>query len=170
MTSSFIPPPSSLAPSPWLLTGSAALLLSARGAIMLVHYESSPVGPYDEWACCVMTMRGPRVVEMLVTSADSVRAGRENWGFPKQLAPLKWQRRGARVSFESPSAIYRLGACGPRFPVRVKFFCVQTLDGEDVRVPFELEGAARLAWRGRQIAVVIEDFAMKVSAPQALCG
>ena len=137
---------------------------------MLVNYQSSPVGPYDEWARCIMTWRGPRVMEMLVTSADSMRAGRENWGFPKQVAHLKWQRRGGQVEFHSAHEIYRLRVCGPRLPLRVKFFCVQTLDGEDVRVPFELEGAAQLAWRGRQIAVVIEDFAMKVSAPQALCG
>ncbi|HEY0073370.1 MAG TPA: hypothetical protein VGB77_04650, partial [Abditibacteriaceae bacterium] len=68
---------------PWTLTGSMALLWSQRGALMLVHYESSPVGPYDEWARGVLTRQGPRIVEMLVTSEDSSRSGRENWGFPK---------------------------------------------------------------------------------------
>ena len=152
---------SKLAQAPWHLAGSAALLLSARGAVALVHYEASPVGPYDEWARCVLTARGPRVVEMLVTSPDSMRAGRENWGFPKRLAQLKWKKHAGRVSFEAPAAIYRLRACGPRFPLRVKFFCVQTLGGQDVRVPFELGGKARLAWRGRQMALLIEEFVFK---------
>lgn len=154
---------SSSFPPPWRLTGSAAVLLSKRGAVALVHYDSSPVGPYDEWARSVVTQDGPRVVEMAVTSEASCRAGRENWGFPKVLANLTWQQRGARIEFRKDEAtVYRLRACGPRFPVRLSFFCVQTLNGRDVRVPFHIAGKARLAWRGRQIALLLEEFVFDV--------
>ena len=155
-------------PAPWRLTGNAALLLSQSGGVALVHYESSPVGPYDEWARGVLTWRGPRVVEMAVTSEDSKRAGRDNWGFPKQLENLCWQQREDHIEFRRETEIYRLRACGPRFPFRVKFFCVQTLNRQEVRVPFRMEGKARLAWRGRQIALIVEDFVFDVEAPQLI--
>jgi hypothetical protein len=147
---------------PWILTGSAVALLSSRGVILLAHYETSPVGAYDEWALGVLTVRGPCIVEMLVTSALSMRGGRENWGFPKQLANLKWTQRGAHVEFCAENDIYRLRACGPRFPLSLRGFCTQTLNGQEVRVPLFLQGKARMAWRGKQIALLIEDFIFEV--------
>lgn len=155
-------------PAPWHLTGSAALLLSKSGGVALVHYETSPVGSYEEFARGILTRRGPRVVEMLVTSEASRRGGRENWGFPKELAALSWQKRGARVEFRKSGEVFRFRVCGPRFPVRLRFFCVQTLQNQDVRVPFFIEGGARLAWRGRQIAVLLDDFIFDVEAPEPL--
>jgi len=159
---------SNLITPPWLLTGSAAAFLSPRGVVLLAHYETSPVGPYDEWALGVLTLRGPRIVEMLVTSALSMRGGRENWGFPKQLANLKWARRGVNIEFRAENEIYRLRACGPRFPIRLRGFCAQTLNGHDVRVPLSLWGRARFAWRGKQIALLIEDFVFEVKEAEAL--
>lgn len=159
---------SKLPQPPWTLTGNAALLLSKSGGVALVHYESSPVGSYNEWARGVWTPRGPRVVEMAVTSEDSKRAGRENWGFPKQLESLCWQQHGAHIEFRRDAEIYRLRACGPQFLFRVQFFCVQTLNDQEVRVPFRIEGKARMAWRGRQIALLLHDFVFDVEAPQLI--
>lgn len=153
---------------PWTLTGSLALLFSKRGAVMLVHYDSSPVGPYDEWARGMLTRQGPRIVEMLVTSEDSRRAGRENWGFPKQLANLCWKRQGKRIKFQTESKTYRLRACGLQFPLSLKGFCVQTLNGQDVRVPMSIEGQGRLAWRGRQAALLVEKFIFYVDWPKPI--
>lgn len=135
---------------------------------MLVHYETSPVGPYDEWARGVLTLQGPRIVEMLVTSEDSMRGGRENWGFPKRLAGLDWRQNEERVEFQKAYETYRLRAWGPRFPLRAKGFCVQTLNGEDVRVPMFMEGKAQLAWRGRQMAFLIENFVFDVDWPEPI--
>jgi hypothetical protein len=159
---------SSTIPPPWTLTGSAAVLLSRRGAVMLVHYETSPVGSYNEWALAVLTTRGPRVVDMAVTSEASCRGGRENWGFPKRLANLQWRQRGARIEFRGESEIYRLRAFGPCFALCVRAWCVQMLGGRDVRVPFLLRGDARLAWRGRQLALLVEDFEFIVDAPEVI--
>ena len=162
------PSPVSVSTPPWRLTGSAVALLSPRGVVMLVHYDTSPVGSYDEWARAVLALRGPRIVEMLVTSEASMRGGRENWGFPKQLAKLQWMQRGPRIEFRTQNAIYRLRAGGPSVPLRLRSFCVQTLHGQDVRVPFFIEGKARLALRGRQIALLMEDFVFDVERPQPL--
>lgn len=153
---------------PWNLTGSAALLLSKSGGVALVHYETSPVGPYDEFSCGILTRRGPRVVEMLVTSDASRRGGRENWGFPKELGALSWQKRGAHIKFRNGGEIFRFRAWGPRFPVRLRFFCVQTLRNQDVRVPFLIIGKVRLAWHGRQITLLLEDFNFDVEAPKPI--
>ncbi len=135
---------------------------------MLVHYETSPVGPYDEWARGVLTGQGPRIVEMLVTSQDSMRGGRENWGFPKQLAALHWKQRGNYIEFQGESETYRLRAWGPHFPLSAKGFCVQTLNGQDVRVPLKIKGQARLAWRGRQAALLVENFVFHVDWPEPI--
>ncbi len=159
-------PNSKLPQAPWRLTGNAALLLSNSGGAALVRYQTSPVGAYEEFARCVLTKRGPRVVEMLVTSEKARRGGIENWGFPKQLADLRWQQRAKRIEFRKGDAVYRLRAFGPRIPLCVRFFCVQTLNNQEVRVPFSLRGKARLAWRGRQIALLVEDFVFDVEAPK----
>jgi len=59
-------------PAPWELAGSALVFLdfSQRrlGVHALVHYDSSPVGAYDERALAVLTRRGPSVVQMQVNS------------------------------------------------------------------------------------------------------
>ena len=159
---------SKLPQTPWHLTGSAALLLSKSGGVALVHYENSPVGAYDEWARGVWTVRGPRVVEMPVTSDEARIGGIENWGFPKQLANLRWQQNGQRIEFHKGAQIFNLRAFGPRFPISLCFFCVQTLHQQQVRVPFKIKGTARLAWRGRQIALLLEEFVFDVEAPQMI--
>ena len=153
-------------PPPWTLTGSMALLLSKRGVEMLVHYESSPVGPYDEWALGVLSFQGPRIIDMLVTSEDSMRGGRENWGFPKRLAALAWNQDEKRIEFQKAREKYRLHAWGPRLPLHFKGVCVQTLNGQNVRVPMAIRGQARLAWRGRQMTLLVENFFFDVDWPQ----
>ena len=76
----------------WTLRGSGVLLLRDwRSVAACVHYQSTPVGAYDEFAVIRMTLRGPRVTEMLVTSENSKQAGRALWGFPKELAD--WEPR-----------------------------------------------------------------------------
>ena len=144
------------------------MLFSKRGAVMLVHYDSSPVGPYDEWAHGVLTRQGPRIVEMMVTSENSMRAGRENWGFPKRLANVHWRQYEKRIEFQTESEIYHLRVWGPHFPLNAKGFCVQTLNGQDVRVPMQIQGQARLAWRGRQVALLVEKFVFHVDWPEPI--
>jgi hypothetical protein len=157
--------------APWQLRGAALGLLhisfSQRqfGALALVHYDSSPVGTYNELALAVLTRRGPTVVHMPVTSQASMIGGRRIWGFPKTLADLRWQRDGERVIFTTGKNQWRARAGGPRISLRLRASSTQQLNGEWVRVPFEITGRVRLAFSGRRLAVLLETFEMVVHPP-----
>jgi hypothetical protein len=135
------------------------------GSLALVHYDHSPVGPYNELALAVLTSRGPSVVQMPVTSPASMIGGRRIWGFPKSLAHLHWQRQGNRITFRTGKKQWRARAVGPRIPLRLRASSTQKLNGEWVRVPFEITGHVRLAWYGRRLAVLLEAFEMVVHPP-----
>ena len=150
----------------WVLGGSAVLLLrDVKSATALVHYEGSPVGPYDEWAVIEVSRLGPSVVEMLVTSEASLEAGRALWGFPKELAKLSWKQEAQRIVFRKRDEVFRFRSFGIAFPVHAKAWTNQVLDGRDVRVPCTIQGRARLAFRGKQVALLMEDFEMQIFAP-----
>ena len=95
--------PTAFAPPPWTLHGRGLIALyrpqtagDTWGALMLVRYRDSPVGPYDEllWASANHpSPAGPRpqVQQIVVSSEASVRWGRRNWGIPKGLARFEWQ-------------------------------------------------------------------------------
>lgn len=157
----------SIPPAPWHLTGQAVSFLAAPLTLrLLVNYRSSPVGPYLEHALGVPTWLGPRVTQMSVDSEASMISGREIWGYPKTLEQLSWLRDGDKLIFRRKNQIFRLRIWGPTFPIVAPFWTIQTLDGENVRVPAQLKARARLASRGRQIAIFLEDFAMTFEPPQ----
>jgi len=71
------------------------------GAVMLVDYTESPVGPYRELLFLAGRFRAGAataftIPRILVSSDASVRAGRVNWGLPKELARFEWEREGGR--------------------------------------------------------------------------
>jgi hypothetical protein len=135
------------------------------GVLALVHYDTSPVGSYNEMAVAVLTRHGPSVVQMPVSLRASMIGGRRNWGFPKTLAPLNWQQHGKRITFKAGGKQYRARVFGPSFPLRLRTASTQKLHGESVRVPVEITGRVRLAWCGRHIAVLMESFTMVVQPP-----
>ena len=151
----------SIPPAPWHLTGQAVAFLAAPLTLrLLVNYDSSPVGPYLEYALCVPTWLGPRVVQMSVNSQLSKIGGREIWGYPKTLENLSWQREGDRLIFRRENQTFRLRICGPSIPIALPFWTIQTLDGENVRVPARIKARLRFAFRERQIAIFAEHFEM----------
>ncbi len=155
--------------APWVLHGEAALFLASPfRARLLVNYRDSPVGPYLEHALCEVTRRGPHVFQMSVDLEASKTGGREIWGFPKTLENLGWKRRGAGLEFRRESQKFRLRIVGPSFPLALAFFTIQNLRGADVRVPGNIRARARIGFRGRQIAVFVEDFEMKFNGPVPL--
>ncbi|PQV64539.1 Acetoacetate decarboxylase (ADC) [Abditibacterium utsteinense] len=161
--------PNSIPDAPWILHGEAALLLaSPRHARLLVNYRDSPVGPYREHALGEMTRRGPHIFQMSVDLEASKIGGREIWGFPKTMENLSWNRRGANLEFRREEQDFRLRVAGPSFPIALAFFTVQNLRGADVRVPGQIKARAKIAFRGRQIALFIESFEMKFDAPVPL--
>ncbi len=105
-------------PPPWALKGSGYILLyrftkefiashgflsdfqkenfhSGWGAVMLVDYQTSPVGPYFELLFIpgLFSFRKRKVFsisKIYVSSQASVVNGIENWGIPKEQADFKW--------------------------------------------------------------------------------
>lgn len=159
----------SIPPAPWHLTGQAVAFFAAPLTLrLLVNYASSPVGSYLEHALSVPTWLGPRVVQMSVDLEASKIGGREIWGYPKTIENLSWKRDGKHLIFRREKQTFQLRICGPSFPIVAPFWTVQTLRGADVRVPARIQARARLAFRGRQIALFVEEFAMTFEPPQPL--
>ncbi|KAL0572109.1 hypothetical protein V5O48_009862 [Marasmius crinis-equi] len=80
------------------------------GALMLVRYASTPVGPYDEliyipgrWAYA-SGRNGLRITRLYVSTDASVFNGRTNWNIPKHRANFSFHKDGAitTVSVSSP--------------------------------------------------------------------
>ncbi|WP_235692648.1 hypothetical protein [Deinococcus aquaedulcis] len=119
-----------MAPPPWHLRGRAWMAVYARpqpGAVLLVRYSHSPVGPYDEvmWvALGAPSPAGPRpqVTRIAVSTPQSVTWGRANWGIPKTLARFEWlgtpERGQVRIQEEGrPLAHLAFQGFGPALPV-----------------------------------------------------
>ena len=109
--------PSRIAPAPWFLTGNGFVLLyhlpaafnhqfgfmadyqkagykGGIGAVMLVDYKSSDVGPYYEllYIPGLFYIGGKltfSISKIYVSSYDSLWNARENWAIPKELAQFK---------------------------------------------------------------------------------
>jgi hypothetical protein len=151
--------PIDTAPPPWTLHGRAVIALygkqadaalgtPALGALMLVRYADSPVGPYDEllWATAPNSSPiGPRpqVQQIVVSTQASVRWGRRNWGIPKGLARFEWQeeKQAQQVRVYAPEgqllahlAFRTRGSSLPvstsPIPVQLRTLAQPALDGE----------------------------------------
>lgn len=156
-------------PPPWHLTGRAAVFLhSWREVQLLVSYDTSPVGPYEEYAIVTVTRRGPSVTVMEVTSEASRLGGRVNWGFPKVVGSLQSGWRQGSWWFRHQEKNCRVRPIGPPMPFRLSAFTVQELSGTPVRVPTRATGSARLAFRGRQLGIFIWRFSVTVLPPSPL--
>jgi acetoacetate decarboxylase len=69
---------------------------------MLVDYEQSPVGPYQELLFIPGRFQFGRrryymVTQIYVSTQVSVENGQENWGIPKQLAQFHFETVDERV-------------------------------------------------------------------------
>jgi hypothetical protein len=78
-----------------ILEGLKPFLWMNIGMVMLVNYQTSPVGPYGELLFIpgMFHFKGKyywHISKIYVSSLDSVMNGRENWGIPKELAEFKF--------------------------------------------------------------------------------
>lgn len=108
-----------ISPAPWQLKGEGYLMLYRFsnaflkmegciaeglksslclnvGLVMLVNYQTSPVGPYGELLFIpgMFHYKGKyywHISKIYVSSLDSVMNGRANWGIPKELAEFKFE-------------------------------------------------------------------------------
>lgn len=117
------------APAPWYLTGNGYILLyrfsknfiekngfltdsqilhykGIIGATMLVDYQTSGVGPYQELLFIpgLFEIQGKRmfsITKIYVSTYNSVWNGIENWGIPKELAFFNWKTEPSEAGSET---------------------------------------------------------------------
>ncbi|ANF82943.1 hypothetical protein A3K93_12585 [Acinetobacter sp. NCu2D-2] len=70
--------------------------------VILVRYQNSPVGPYDEILILDHPLLSKRrlssIPTIYVSTLDSVVHGQHLWGIPKKLADFEWQEQGSQLS------------------------------------------------------------------------
>lgn len=110
-------------PAPWNLTGSG-LILVLRGlrVLMVVDYQSSNCGPYQELLYIpgkahIGGQRRYTISDIYVSAMASVVNGRANWGIPKVLADFKRTQNGARVRMALSASARRAGDASPQRPL-----------------------------------------------------
>lgn len=114
----------------------------------LVHYSSTPVGPYSEvLAALVRPALGRPVVTvpfLAVDSAASVQSGRANWALPKESASFSG-RPGATTSATSTSWSVRAAgsAVAPPVPALLVARLEQPLPEGVLTAPLSVHGSAR---------------------------
>lgn len=119
-------------PAPWSLHGDAFLLPTLKvsaikqydvnplhgakhwglfGAVILVKYPETSVGPYSEliFTSGLHSLGSPvgfHISQIYVNSQASVDGGRANWAVPKKLAIFDWQTQGGQqhVKVSLPNA------------------------------------------------------------------
>ena len=143
-----------IAPPPWTLTGNGVILVAHFpeafvraqgflapyqqrayrgwvGTVMLVDYDTSPVGPYQELLFIPGLFRfgdttSFSISKIYVSTRDSVWNGRQNWGIPKELADFSFvlNSDGSRtISVQCDGRSFlslRATPWGPRFPITTK--------------------------------------------------
>lgn len=142
------------APPPWTLTGNGVILIAHFpeafvrtqgflapyqqrayrgwiGTIMLVDYQTSPVGPYQELLFIPGLFRFANktsfsISKIYVSTQASVRNGRHNWGIPKEQADFSFVPRpdGSQVisvsSQGEPVLTLRAKPWGIQFPITTR--------------------------------------------------
>lgn len=157
-----------MGPRPWRLTGECIVGLARGGGgrkvlpadieplpgprlVLGAQYDESPVGPYRELAVAEPARLGTRVgmcvTTMVVTTAESRRAGRANWGLPKELGTLEWLHDGdARVlRWIERDVVLRAIPVGLPLPALVPFRTLQRRADGPVSALARLRGLARPA-------------------------
>lgn len=142
-------------PAPWTLEGDGYVILSSVtratnlqngfieesmqsrfrrsfGMVMLVNYDTSPVGPYKELLYIPGTFEfadgqtHASISKIFVSSLASVNNGRRNWGIPKELADFSVEQSPGNQETITVSqsshviAKFTLASQGPSFPLSTK--------------------------------------------------
>lgn len=133
-----------------------ATALSVVGG--MVHYEHTPVGPYDEVFGAVAFRQGRRlsasVPFIAVNSAVSLVGGRSNWSLPKTLAQFEGEPAPGRTmtaSRDDWTVRAATRATGPAVPITISRPITQEWPGGAVRM-----ATLRARGRGRPALVTVD--------------
>jgi hypothetical protein len=119
--------------------------------VAAVRYSDSPVGPYFELAIGEPARLGTRpglcMTTMVVTNAEARVGGRLNWGFPNEVASLRWRSVDdeREVVWEDRGIVVRGRPLGRPVPMLVPLRALQRRGDGLVVVPGRLRGRAHLA-------------------------
>ena len=95
-------------------------------------YTRSPVGPYLAFAVAEPARVGMRAglcfTTVAVNSPECRVAGRQGWGFPADLADLKWSSRARSGSWCGPSGACASSATPTGWPGRPSSRCARCSD------------------------------------------
>ena len=157
------PPP---AQAPWAMTGECILAIAGPqdaagplppgiaplpGPAVLVaeRHADSPAGPFTTFVLGRPARLGPRAgicfTTAAVSSTDSRMAGRHHWGFPGELATLRWDGGldDHTIRWEERDLVVRATFHRGAVPLVVPFRAIQRREDGPVVVPGRLRGRAR---------------------------
>ena len=126
--------------------------LPGPAVLVAERHAESPAGPFATFVLGRPARLGARVgicfTTAAVSSTDSRMAGRHHWGFPGELATLRWDAGLDEhvLRWEERGIVVRARFRGPAIPLAVPFRAVQRREDGLVVVPGHLRGRAR---RGR---------------------
>lgn len=129
------------------------------GAVMLVDYHESPVGPYHELLFIPGKFRTPHgrrysITRIVVDSEASTQNGRANWGIPKFTHQFQVEKDGSSEHIKvldaqgQPGFEIILRAGGFRFPISTALFPLhlyQVLEGKTLLTTPKGSGSAQFA-------------------------
>jgi Acetoacetate decarboxylase (ADC) len=151
-------------PAPWNLTGKAFLflynynekfllengflekfqadnLVSKLGMVMIVRYESSDCGPYDELLFIpgkieIGSETAYSISKIYVSTNESVENGIENWAIPKEQAHFEWVEEGRNTEINiSKNGVnffsVKLKSTLLKFPVTTKILPIKVMQIKD---------------------------------------
>lgn len=121
------------------------------GPALLVaeRHAESPAGPFATFVLGRPARLGVRVgicfTTAAVSSTDSRMAGRHHWGFPGELATLRWDADldGHTISWEERDIVVRASFSRRATPLVVPFRAIQRREDGPVIVPGRLRGRGR---------------------------
>lgn len=154
------------AQAPWAMTGECILAIAGPqdaagplppgiaavpGPAILVaeRHADSPAGPFATFVLGRPARLGARIgvcfTTAAVSSTDSRTAGRHHWGFPGELATLRWDGGldDHVIRWEERDLVVRARFGRRAAPVVVPFRAIQRRDDGPVVVPGRLRGRAR---------------------------
>ena len=153
--------------APWKLLGDCVLGVARRrrggalpdglrpfvgpAVVIAARYQESPVGPYSEMVVAEPARLGLRpglcVTAVVVDSPAARVGGRLNWGFPKELGTLLWDRDGdeRQLRWVERGMVVRGRPSGPVLPLLIPFRNLQRRSDGPVVIPATVRGRGHLA-------------------------
>jgi hypothetical protein len=123
--------------------------LPGPAVLVVERHAESPAGPFVTFVLGRPARLGPRVgicfTTAAVSSTDSRMAGRHHWGFPGELATLRWDSGPDQhtIRWEERDVVVRARFGRGTMPVVIPFRAIQRRDDGPVVVPGRLRGRAR---------------------------